>query len=953
MSAMTQKSLEIKITADSKQAVASLEQSARALEGLGQKADSVKIRVVDMAKAFALGQAAFQAIGAAVTSIFVSLPKAALEAERLGNAFKVLSGSAAAAAAEQKFVSDEAQRLGISLSDAQEAYLKLAAAARGTSLEGEGARKVFSAVAGAAATLGLSSAETSGALLAISQMMSKGSVQAEELRGQLGERIPGAFQIAARAMGVSTSELSEMLDRGQLLTEDFLPKFAEQLAKEIPGSAETMGSALTRVANTVTQAMQLMGGALADALDKAFGLKDASKSLAQSDGIVEFARKSAKAIAVLMDVVRELVLFVPNVLRTIGGTIAAVARDIKFVFDIAAAVVTEGVGKSGVAAMKRALDERNAFVAAYNQDLADRWFPKNLTERVDEFFAKLRKEQAQAATKAAPYLEASLTAEQRKTLDAIRSSEEKMAAEYKAHASNLYAALTSGAVGIDEYNKARAKLDKWYQEQLAKSRKGKAGNSGVITARLAELKSEAEAEFALLKDSLERQKRQLDAAFEDRLVSIRDYYAKKTAIEQQEIDAEIARRQQELAAQRAVAANPKASEDARLRAQGEVKKLEADLIVLNNRRADVAVDNARKAAAAERDLANELARVRDRLAEIAGGAGGEVTRARLEREYQPLIEGLQGIGDTAGVADVRRLINVESDLAELGKLERQYQAVTERMAIRERELQVQKDAGMLTESQMRREIITLHQQTAAEVEGLIPKMQELADSSGSDEAINRVARLKVEVSGLKTEVDDVATRINGDVENAFVTMFEQIGSGAKTAKEAFRDFARAVIASIQRIAAQKLAEQLFGGSGKGGGGGGIGGFVSSALQFFGLKFATGGPVPGTGTGDTVPAMLTPGEFVVRRDAVQRIGLDMLHAINGGGWMPSISMGRLAFASGGLVPAPAAAAAPTVNANTRIVNMFNIDDAMSEYLNTRAGERAVLNIIQRNPRGLGG
>jgi hypothetical protein len=100
-------------------------------------------------------------------------------------------------------------------------------------------------------------------------------------------------------------------------------------------------------------------------------------------------------------------------------------------------------------------------------------------------------------------------------------------------------------------------------------------------------------------------------------------------------------------------------------------------------------------------------------------------------------------------------------------------------------------------------------------------------------------------------------------------------------------------------------------------------------------------------------MLTPGEFVVRRDAVQRIGLDMLHAINGGGWMPSISMGRLAFASGGLVPAPAAAAAPTVNANTRIVNMFNIDDAMSEYLNTRAGERAVLNIIQRNPRGLGG
>ena len=935
---MANNKVEIKIVADSKQAVASLGQSARALDGLGQKAGAVRIRIGDMAKAFALGQAAFQALSAAVAATLVSLPKAAMEAERLGNAFRVLTGSAAAAAAEQKFVRDEAQRLGISLADAQESYLKLAAAARGTALEGEAARKVFSAVAGAASTLGLSSAETSGALLAISQMMSKGTVQAEELRGQLGERIPGAFQIAARAMGVTTSALSEMLDRGQLLADDFLPKFAEQLAKEIPASAETMGAAVNRVANAATQAMQLIGGALADAIDKAMGLKEASKALAQEDGIAEFARKSAKAIAMLIDVARELVMFVPNVLRTIGGSIAAVARDIKFVFDIAAAVLSYGVGEKGKAAMKRALDERNAFVAAYNEDMMERWFPKLITERVDEFFAKLREEQAKAASKTAQYLEASLTAEQRKTLDAIRSNEEKLAAEYKAHAANLYAALTSGAMEIEEYNKARAKLEAWYKEQLGKSRKGKSGTSGAVTARIAQIKSEAEAEFALLKDSLDRQKRLLDAALEDRLVSIRDYYARKTAIEQQAIDAEIARRQQELAAQRAIAANQRASEDARLRAQGEVKKLEAELIVLNNRRADVALDNARKAAAAERELANELARVRERMAEIAGGAGGEVTRARLEREYQPIIERLQRMGDTAGAADVRRLIDAESAIAELAKLERQYQAATERMAIRERELQVQKEAGMITESQMRREIITLHQQTAAEVEGLIPKMQELAASTGSEEAINRVARLKVEVASLKTEIDDVATRINGDVEIAFVALFERIGTGAKSAKEAFLDFARAVIASLQRIAAQKLAEQIFGSFGRSGGG--IGGFFAALFK----GFSAGGPVPGTGTSDTVPAMLTPGEYVIRRDVARRIGYRMLDAINGGGWLPSVSIGRLAFASGGAVPTVTQANAPSQS--VRIVNV--VDPALAaDYLNSSAGERTILNILQRN------
>lgn len=45
------------------------------------------------------------------------------------------------------------------------------------------------------------------------------------------------------------------------------------------------------------------------------------------------------------------------------------------------------------------------------------------------------------------------------------------------------------------------------------------------------------------------------------------------------------------------------------------------------------------------------------------------------------------------------------------------------------------------------------------------------------------------------------------------------------------------------------------------------------------RFASGGIVPGSGNGDTVPAMLTPGEFVLRKDAVKAIGTDKLFAMN--------------------------------------------------------------------------
>ena len=463
-------------------------------------------------------------------------------------------------------------------------------------------------------------------------------------------------------------------------------------------------------------------------------------------------------------------------------------------------------------------------------------------------------------------------------------------------------------------------------------------------AQLAVVKAQAESEFKVLKEGLDLQKTELDRSLDDRLVSVRDYYAQKTQIEQQAIDQELAAKQQELSAQSTVAVGGK-DEAQRMRAKAEVKKLEGEITVLNMKRGEAEIANAHAAAKAEKELADELARVRDRMAEIRGGAGGDVTRTRLEREYQPLIEKLQRQGDTTGAADVGRLINVEADMAELAKLERQYQNVTDRMSIRERELQVQKDAGMITEAQMRREVLALHQQTATEVDGMIPKMQALATATGSEEAINRVARLKVEVAGLKTVADDVATRINGDVEIAFTTMFEQIGSGAKSASDAFGDFARSVLSAINRIAAQKIAEGLFGSMTKGGSGG-LGGLISGLFQSAG--FASGGYVtgPGTGTSDSIPARLSAGEYVLRADAVRRVGIEFLHALNGGLFMPRWSGQRLAFADGGLVPAvsPSPAAAPSQS--VRIVNV--IDPGMAaDYLNSAAGEKTILNVLSRN------
>ena len=74
----------------------------------------------------------------------------------------------------------------------------------------------------------------------LAQMISKGTVQSEELKGQLGERLPSAFNLAAKAMGVNTQQLGKMLENGEVLATDLLPRLALELNKTFVPTEEML-----------------------------------------------------------------------------------------------------------------------------------------------------------------------------------------------------------------------------------------------------------------------------------------------------------------------------------------------------------------------------------------------------------------------------------------------------------------------------------------------------------------------------------------------------------------------------------------------------------------------------------------------------------------------------------------------------------------------------------------
>ena len=107
-----------------------------------------------------------------------------------------------------------------------------------------------------------------------------------------------------------------------------------------------------------------------------------------------------------------------------------------------------------------------------------------------------------------------------------------------------------------------------------------------------------------------------------------------------------------------------------------------------------------------------------------------------------------------------------------------------------------------------------------------------------------------------------------------------------------------------------------------GGGGGLFSFVGSMFGFQNggrVGFANGGPV---GSTDTVPAMLTPGEFVVKRSAVDKYGTDFLSSLNQG------ILPMQGFQNGGSVSPVAAEAGASAMGGNQVSNnsdfTFNID-----------------------------
>ncbi|HBC2002745.1 TPA: tape measure protein [Citrobacter freundii] len=130
-----------------------------------------------------------------------------------------------------EFVKNLANNTGVDQIETLSSFAKFSAGAG--DMNADQKESLFSNVIGTSRLMGLNTEEINGILKAFEQMVSKGKIQAEELRGQLGDRMAGAFQLFARSLGMTTEQLDAAMKNGKVLSKDVLPKVSAEMGNMI------------------------------------------------------------------------------------------------------------------------------------------------------------------------------------------------------------------------------------------------------------------------------------------------------------------------------------------------------------------------------------------------------------------------------------------------------------------------------------------------------------------------------------------------------------------------------------------------------------------------------------------------------------------------------------------------------------------------------------------------
>lgn len=401
-------------------------------ESFNKGAAKVKASLLSLQRQFITLTAALGAGSLGFSNLLSRMVNTAKETSRVNVALKNVSKSTAEFVEHQKWLLDLSKRYGVEINALTSGFTKFKAAADVSNMSLDDQRKIFESVSRAAVGFGLSADDQRGVFMALAQMMSKGKVMAEELRLQMGERMPVALQAMAEAAGTNIEGLETMMKQGRVLSADVLPKFADALTRMIPNvDTDNLNKSLTDLRNVFTNIV-----------------KDANIE-GHFKWIVEQVTSLMQGLANNIKGVGELIKV--GLAGALGKGLVSIWQGMVKNYEQAVSFATKKI-KGGQNAIKRAAQAEDA----YNTAVADH---AKALEAQRTMSKKASAEERLAIE--ARVAQAAMTLEERKTAH-YKAQEKLKRVEAKATAHDSYVASMSTATGwqralnVVEINASRA-----------------------------------------------------------------------------------------------------------------------------------------------------------------------------------------------------------------------------------------------------------------------------------------------------------------------------------------------------------------------------------------------------------------------------------------------------------------------------------------------------------------
>lgn len=199
-------------------------------------------------------------------------------------------------------------------------------------------------------------------------------------------------------------------------------------------------------------------------------------------------------------------------------------------------------------------------------------------------------------------------------------------------------------------------------------------------------------------------------------------------------------------------------------------------------------------------------------AEFLRAAGRETDAALLEirTKFDGMRTEFEKAGNEAGLAWLDKLIPVSEAKVRVDDVQREMERILAEQQRQEQSVNVQQDAGLITELQARERILEIHRQTYSQLEQIRPVLADLAQQPGAigEAAAQALAALDAQAQRLQATTTMLQETLRDGLTSGLTEALTGLADGTMTLREAISALGQSVLDAMTQMAAENVAQSL-------------------------------------------------------------------------------------------------------------------------------------------------